>query len=229
MQTRFQRACQDTEGFRAWKRELLVAIIAGTLCWWWFPEQEAVSEITAISIAVVAAILIAPLLEFVWNFYHAPIRILKEENKALREENENYKSSAAREIITIEGEEHGGTWYSNKFVLDDPHTLVTERYDDQNTSIHFDLPEPCPINSLVELTYNIEHVIGTDPAYSIGSEAKIAIGRPGNSQQPLLTGSGRETVTIGNSRGLVVTLENETGVDIILTIDLINWEQHGNR
>jgi len=55
------------------------------------PEREAVPEITAISIAVIAAVLIAPLLEFGWNFFKAPVRILTDENIFLREEIEGLK------------------------------------------------------------------------------------------------------------------------------------------
>jgi len=84
MWDRFQRAYQDTEGLMAWKRDLFIAFIAASLCWALLPEQKAVSEITAITIAVVAAVLIFPLFEFGWNYLKAPERILIDQVAAAR-------------------------------------------------------------------------------------------------------------------------------------------------
>jgi len=93
MGDRFQRAYQDTEGLMAWKRDLFIAFIAGCLCWLFLPEQKAVSEITAIVIAVVAAVLIFPLFEFGWNYLKAPERILLDQVAALETKVELFEPS----------------------------------------------------------------------------------------------------------------------------------------
>jgi len=161
------------------------------------------------------------------ELYKSPVRILTDENKALREKIEKYESTAAREVITIDGKEFEGTCYGNKLALDEPLTLIRDLYNKQLFSLQFQVP--CPINSLVELLYKIEHNVSGSPAYMIGNEAKISIGRPGNTKPPHHTGSGRETVGIGNNSTLEVSVENETGIDIILTIELNGWETSGNR
>ena len=74
----FKQARANTKLSGALKRDLGVGPIAGFLAWWYLPEKQAVEEITAITLAVAAACLIWPCLEFSWNFVAAPVRILND-------------------------------------------------------------------------------------------------------------------------------------------------------
>lgn len=76
VRTCFKRAVADTSLLGVLKRDLGVAFIAGILAWWLLPEDQAMEEVVAISIAVAAACIIWPCLEFSWNFVAAPVRIL---------------------------------------------------------------------------------------------------------------------------------------------------------
>jgi len=185
-----------------------------------------VSQIIAITIAVIAAALITPLIEFCWNFYRAPIRILKEENKALREQISKYESSSAKNLIKINGEEYSGTWYGNKFVLDEPAQILHLSTEEENlASICY---VPCPPNSLAELRYNLKYSNEGGP-YWTGGNASIAIGIPGYTKEPMLTGTGKETLNVGKNCEAEISLHNGMGFAVIIDVYLIGWEKYGNR
>lgn len=128
---RFQRARQDTQGFRAWKREIAVAVITVPLAYMlllhYGSTQSAMEEVVAILAAVIAAAILVPVGEFMWNWHKAPMRMLQEENEILRSQIATTKNQTNRtqlETALREGEQFARTLdiyqlsYDLKDVLD---------------------------------------------------------------------------------------------------------------
>ena len=94
-----RRAWADTQAKHSWISQLIISAVAGFLCWLLLPEDQAMGEIKSIAIAVYSALVIWPVLEFIWNLILAPYRLLKDKyNKAI-EKIEKYESSATKEIL----------------------------------------------------------------------------------------------------------------------------------
>lgn len=89
---RWNRALHDTQGFRAWKREILVPLLVGTLTYvtllrYGSPQSARDELIVAIVATLVTAVLL-PAAELAWNLVRAPFRIAVDEIQRLNQEKE---------------------------------------------------------------------------------------------------------------------------------------------
>jgi len=89
-ESRWARAKRDTN--LTFRREACVAVIIAGLAWKLLPEQQAREEITAIVLAVVAGVIIFPLLELAWNYLWAPLRIARDRISDLESGNADLQS-----------------------------------------------------------------------------------------------------------------------------------------
>lgn len=94
--SRWKRARSDTQGFRAWKRELLGGLLGGALTYVslrrFGSPQSASDEVIVIAVGMLVFVILIPLVELLWNFIKAPIRIAHDEIRKLAEENQQLRS-----------------------------------------------------------------------------------------------------------------------------------------
>jgi len=153
------KALGNTKGFRAWKREGGIGLLTGLLTWYFLPVQDAMTEAKIITFAVVSALAILPLLEFLWNFIKSPIQILLERIEVLEKE----KSTKKATNYKIKGHDVSGRWFGDQFVLDySPIKTSLARVVDytdetpEDDKIHrVDLP--CPPNTLAKIKYSVRN------------------------------------------------------------------------
>jgi hypothetical protein len=103
LSVRWAKARADSEGFRAWKRELGGTVTAGLLTWYVRRNNPdaLLSDIMAIAIAVVATAVVIPLVEFGWNFATARRRLAEEEVARLFAERATLLDSIAEREASI--------------------------------------------------------------------------------------------------------------------------------
>jgi len=80
---KFKRAWQDTKAKHSWFSQFVIALLAALLCWYLLPEKQAMDEIKTISIVAVSALIMWPIIEYLWHLACAPYRLEKEKNAIL--------------------------------------------------------------------------------------------------------------------------------------------------
>lgn len=89
---RWRRARQDTQGFRAWKREVSVSLLVGALTYIvllkYGSAQSARDEMIVVVVAILVTAVFLPVTELAWNFTRAPLRIAMDEIRRLKREKE---------------------------------------------------------------------------------------------------------------------------------------------
>lgn len=84
---RWRRARRDTQGFRAWKREVSVPLLVGALTYMillrYGSPQSAREQLIVVIVATLVTAILLPAAELVWNFARAPLRIAEDEIEKL--------------------------------------------------------------------------------------------------------------------------------------------------
>ena len=114
------------------------------------------TEAKIITFAVVSALVILPLLEFLWNFIKSPFQILSERIEILEEEKSGQKSTNFK----IRGHNVSGRWFGNEFVLDySPVDISLGFIDYEESLMEFQLNNRvsliCPPNTLAKIKYSL--------------------------------------------------------------------------
>ncbi len=92
LRDRWRRARRDTHGIRAWKREVGVSLLVGTLTYMillrYGSAQSARDQLIVVVVAMLVTAVLLPAAEFSWNFNAAPFRIAVDEVRRLAKEKE---------------------------------------------------------------------------------------------------------------------------------------------
>ena len=114
----YNRAKKDTE-FKPF-RIIISGALIGLACWLYLPIHQFPNTFARITIGVLIGVVVFPAIEFIWNYFRAPLKLADERITELQAHISLYKATKNEQEINLgDGHVLKGRWYGKRFVFDE--------------------------------------------------------------------------------------------------------------